>query len=250
MPNANLPQKKLWLHPTAKAIERFLCALTLSAVAACSPTVRYHALSADSAAAPVSHSVAPGPFIIDLVLIPDSINRPEIVLRRDPYRTDSSIFDGLTDPVRRKIEAGHGDVPPRSLPDKNAIEVLAQDHWKSPLPEMLLRTLDADVSARLREITPDPPPEAFPYQISVRIFEFSAAQNGQVSLDAAWGMFPRDAKITENYVFSHRAQHVSFTNGNDVNQIVGTMSKLVGRLADDIVATIVRSKTPAKRKKG
>jgi uncharacterized lipoprotein YmbA len=78
--------------------------------------------------------------------------------------------------------------------------------------------------------------------IAVSILSFDPSKSGESSIEASWTI--SDTKsgrpATSSRVF--RTRHIATTKGQDVMDIVATMSTLVAETADDIAATIATDK--------
>jgi hypothetical protein len=197
-----------------KASLPLFAALLLVTACSSSPEIRYYTLSAESA--PPSGAVrtirpASAPYAIDAVIIPDLLDRPQIVLRT---RT-------------------------------NAVEMLDYDRWAAPLPDQLERVLAADLSARLGHdavIDPGLPTNLrAERRITVSILEFDPGRSGESTLEVSWEISKARSGPTLAASTSFRARHVVPTKGSDVADIVRTMSGLVAAIADDIAASIAAS---------
>jgi uncharacterized protein len=189
----------------------FLLALPVMTACSSSPDIRYYTLSSE----PTSPSIAPatahgpvGPYVFDAVVIPDVLDRPQIVLRTSP----------------------------------NSVEILDYDRWAAPLPDQLQRVLAADLSARLGPnavVAPGLPENLrAERRITVSILAFDPARRGESSLEASWVISDAKSRPDPTRSKSFRARHVAMATGSDVKDIVGTLSGLVTGIADDIAATI------------
>jgi uncharacterized lipoprotein YmbA len=187
--------------------------LTLATMTACSssPEIRYYMLSTEHASPNGAAAAARGPvgpYVIDAVIIPDLLDRPQIVLRTST----------------------------------NAVELLDYDRWAAPLPDQLQRVLAADLSARLGpNAVVDPGlPENLRAErrITVSILTFDPVRRGESSLEASWVI--SDAKSGQAVTGSRsfRARHGTMATGSDVKDLVRTLSSLVTEIANDIAATI------------
>ena len=197
---------------------RVLC-LVAFVMTACSasPEIRYYTLSAEpgpKSTATTGTRMDRAAYVIDAVTIPDLLDRPQIVLRAGP----------------------------------NGVDVLDDDRWAAPLPDLLQRVLAADLSSRLGAgaiIDPGlPSAEHSARRITISILEFDAARDGQSVLDASWTISDTDAGPIGRSVTTYRARHVAPTNGVETTKIVATMSRLLPALADDIAATVRGTSDP------
>jgi uncharacterized lipoprotein YmbA len=190
-----------------------LPALVTMTACSSSPGIRYYTLSAESAhpgAAAITRP-AGAPYAIDAVIVPDLLDRPQIVLRTST----------------------------------NSVEMLDFDRWAAPLADQLERVLAADLSARLGPdavIDPGLPTNLqAERRITVSVLRFDPRENGESSLEASWAMSDGKSGPTLAASRSFRARHVVPATGSDVGDIVRTMSGLVAAIADDIAASIVPS---------
>jgi uncharacterized lipoprotein YmbA len=179
-----------------------------------SPEIRYYMLSAERTSpnevAAITRTPV-GPYAIDTVIIPDLLDRPQIVLRTSA----------------------------------NAVEILDYDRWAAPLPDQLQRVLITDLSARLGSnalIDPGLPTNLrAARRITVSILAFDPVRRGESSLEASWVISDAKSGPAVTSSKSFRARHVAQAAGSDVKDIVGTLSGLVTEVADDIAATITAS---------
>jgi uncharacterized lipoprotein YmbA len=187
-------------------------ALLVTAACSSSPPMRYYTLSEESASpngvVPTTR-LAGAPYAIDAVIIPDLLDRPQIVLRTST----------------------------------NAVEMLDDDRWASPLPDQLERVLAADLTARLGAdavIDPGLPTNSRAgRRITVSILEFDPGRSRESTLEVSWEISEVKSGLTVAASRSFRARHVAPATGSDVADIVRTMSGLIAASADDIAASIV-----------
>jgi uncharacterized lipoprotein YmbA len=180
----------------------WVASLMVTACASASE-IRYYALSAEPATEVVAVRNGTVRYAFDAVAIPDLLDRPQIVLRAGQY----------------------------------GIDMLDDDRWAAPLPDLLQRVLAADLSSRLGAgsvVDPGLPSPRSARRITVSILEFGASRDGQSVIEASWTI--SDPESAANGTI-HRARHVAATDGTTVAAIVATMSRLLARLADDIAAT-------------
>jgi uncharacterized lipoprotein YmbA len=197
-----------------KASPPLFAALLVLAACSSSPEIRYYTLSAESVppsgAAPTIRP-AGAPYAIDAVIIPDLLDRPQIVLRTNT----------------------------------NAVEMLDYDRWAAPLPDQLERVLAADLSARLGPdavIDPGLPTNLrAERRITVSILEFDPGRSRESALEVSWEISDAKSGSTPAASRSFRARHVAPAKGSDVADIVRTMSSLVAVITDDIAASLSTS---------
>jgi uncharacterized lipoprotein YmbA len=178
-------------------------------MAACSasPEVRYYTLSAAPVASNAAASSGRAFYSIDAVAIPALLDRPQIVMR-----------------------TGH-----------NGADVLEDDRWIAPLPDLLRRVLAADLSARLGAgavIEPGLPSGPSIRRIAISILEFDSRSDGQSVLDASWTISEPGTVTEAGSTEIHRVRHVASTDGADLKNVVATMNRLLPALADDILASL------------
>jgi uncharacterized lipoprotein YmbA len=242
---------------------RSLFWVSVLALAACSspvPEVRHYALTVQPARAPAAPAKGDAPYALTAVVLPEALNRPEIVLRADQTGVIAVARNGLEGPLRDVVKNALNVVAVPSPVDSSLIELrtepngivaLPRDRWATPLPDMLKRTLTAELSARVAKgflTGPLPAPEQQPVRrITVTINEFAAGTHGQVTLDASWSITAPGGAASDDGPFAHRVTHFAAANLIDMTQTVAALSLVVGMLADDIAATV--TVPPAPRKK-
>ena len=188
---------------------RILCWLALLSLAACSasPGVRYYTLSAVPSGSDAVASSGRAIYSVDAVVIPDLLDRPEIVMR-----------------------AG-----------SNGAHVLEYDRWIAPLPDLLRRVIAADLSARLGTgavVQPGLPSGPSVRRIAISVLEFDAGSDGQSVLDASWTISDLGTVPDGGSIEIHRVRHVASTKGVDAKNVVATMNRLLPALVNDILASL------------
>jgi uncharacterized protein len=189
----------------------FLLALLTMSACSASPEFHYYTLSAESA--PTSNATTPtrvgrATYVVDTVIVPSLLDKPQIVLRSSA----------------------------------NAVEVLEDDRWAAPLPDQLQRVLAADLAVRLGAdaiIAPGMPIDLHTdRRIAVSILEFDPRRSGENVIAASWTVSDGKSMTTGGGSKIYRARHVASSNGSNITEIVATMSGLVTMVADDIAATL------------
>lgn len=186
------------------------CALALAALvslAACdvvgdSPQPNFYVLdSVPAESAPPA--VEGAPLIVDDVVIPESLERPEIVRRLDRYR----------------------------------VAVSDVDRWAAPLAPMIRDVLIQDLAERLppgQVAVSGRPGEVWPARtLVVTIHEFAGRPDGSVLLEASWAVL--EGREEEAVLRERQAIEVA-GSGRGAAAQAETMSRALGRLADRIVA--------------
>jgi hypothetical protein len=186
-----------------------VCWLAFLTTAACSvsPEVRYYTLSAAPAGSNAAAGSGRATYSVDAVAIPDLLDRPQIVMRAGP----------------------------------NGADVLDDDRWIAPLPDLLRRVLAADLSARLGAgavIEPGLPSGPSVRRIAISILEFDTGSDGQSVLDASWTISDSGTVPEGGNIETHRVRHVASTDRADLKNVVATMNRLLPALADDILASL------------
>ncbi len=123
-----------------------------------------------------------------------------------------------------------------SAPD--ALQISDVHRWGAPLADMVQNVLTRDLIERLpagKVILPRAGAPAGAYEITVDILEFNSDAKGHVVLDGGWSLFRlgSDAPIM--------GRHVTFdaqASPGDYAAQAQAMSRLLGRLADDIAAQL------------
>ena len=136
-------------------------------VAGCagSPPTNLYTLSAVGAPAADTRSPQSPPAVVAVgpVILPDYIDRPQIVTRKSAYQ----------------------------------LELAAYDQWAAPLYDMLPRVLVEDVALRLpsdRVVAfPQVGDASFDYRIAVDVSRFDVDATGEATLAARWQLYARSA---------------------------------------------------------
>ncbi len=178
---------------------------------ASSPPARFYSLTAaapaDSGGAAAGASQAPGPaepLRVAAVHIPAALDRDEIV------------------------RLGPG----------NRLEVSGLDLWGAPLDEMVQRTLTEDLRERLpatQVVLPSSPAPAGTDRIVVDILQFQGDASGTVVFDGSWSLLPPDKTAPSLIRDIHYTETAS---PSDYGDQAAALSRMLGRLADDIVRSL------------
>jgi len=123
-----------------------------------------------------------------------------------------------------------------SAPD--SLQISDVNRWGAPLADMTQNVLTRDLIQRLpagKVILPHAGAPAGTYEITVDILKFDSDSQGEVVFDGGWSLFRlgSDTPIT--------SRHVMFVEKAAPPDYAGqarAMSKLVGRLADDIAMQV------------
>lgn len=169
-----------------------------------SPKTQYHMLDTiPGMRAPVRLSQ---PVVVAAVRIPPSLDRREMVLSEGA----------------------------------NSVQISGTDRWAGPLGSMTRRVLSQDLAARLMGdmvIMPDAPAPSKATRIVVTLSQFGPQPDGSVALGADWSVV---APISGDLVLRRDVHFTASDGARDGNAVAAAMSRLLDRLADDIVATLAR----------
>ena len=121
----------------------------------------------------------------------------------------------------------------------NALSISDQDRWGAPFGDMIRNTLARDLAERLPEgavILPDAPSPPSTALLVVNIASFTEDADRHVTLDGSWAiMHGRPAKAILNREVTLECE----ADGEDSAAEAAAMSRLVGQLADRIVANLL-----------
>jgi len=118
---------------------------------------------------------------------------------------------------------------------QHQLEISSQERWGGDLGEMARRVLTQDLQARLPAgtvIAADSPAPQNARGLVVDILNFEPDDSGEVALDADWALVegsPAHSVLT-------RSVHLHRAGADSAASQAGTMSQLLGQLADDIAA--------------
>jgi hypothetical protein len=119
--------------------------------------------------------------------------------------------------------------------------VLSNRHrWGAPVAEMTRRTLTQDLLQRLpgsEVVLPEQPAPANTREIVVNILRLQSDAAGHVALQGSWSLLPSGSdmpSLMRNFSFAEQASATSYDDQ------VQAMSRLMGRLADDIVSAVTQ----------
>ena len=198
---------------TRKTTRMLACAGLLFVLAACghSPPTRYFSLEAVPPSAPLGTVSPPiAPVQLGAVRVPALLDRPEVVAQQAGYR----------------------------------LTVRENDRWGAPFAQMVRSTLARDLVARLPPgsfILPGVSSPAGVRRILVPVLDLRASANGQMTFEGSWALVAGERSTAV------MTQEISLTEpmaSADSAQIADTLSRLLGRLADRIAASLVSPQPP------
>ena len=188
-------------------MKRCMAPLLALLLAGCGgPPTRFYALALTPP--PQAPAAAPCPSVrqhtkltVDHVLLPETLDRQSIVRDAGPHR----------------------------------LQISNQDRWAAPLDGMIQRVLAEDLRQRLPPgtvlVPGDPMPPGGAASIKLNVRRFAAQSDGAVTLAADWTLL--DAGGTPTPV---HASTLREAGGTGTNEMVASMSTVLGKLADRIAA--------------
>lgn len=185
-----------------------LCAFAPFALAACghSPPTRYFSLDAVPPSAPLA-TTGMAPVQLGAVRVPATLDRPEIVAQDRAYR----------------------------------LALRENDRWGAPLAPMIRRALAQDLLARLPPgafVLPGAPAPAGARGIVVTVLDLRANTDGRMTFEGSWTLTAGEAATAV------MTQDISLTepmSSADSPAIADALSRVLGRLADRIAASLARA---------
>jgi uncharacterized lipoprotein YmbA len=121
----------------------------------------------------------------------------------------------------------------------NSLTISNQDRWGAPLADVVRDVLTRDLIERLPQGTVVLPDSAAPRgtgMIAVDILQFGSDASGTASFDGSWSLSLADSDAPVS------VRHVALSERTEQNDYAGdarAMSKLVGRLADEMAGVLV-----------
>ena len=122
----------------------------------------------------------------------------------------------------------------------NELLLSNRHRWGAPLGEMTRRTLTQDLLQRLQEsevVLPEQPAPPNTREIVVEILRLQSDAGGRVLLQGSWSLLPPGSdspSLMRNFSLAEQASATSYADQ------VQAMSRLLGRLADDIVSALAQ----------
>jgi uncharacterized lipoprotein YmbA len=120
----------------------------------------------------------------------------------------------------------------------NALSISDQNRWGAPLGEMARNVLTQDLTERLPQgavILPDAPATASAARLVVDIASFTEEAGGRVRLQGSWALMRGQPPKT---ILNRDMNLECKAGGDDPAAQAAAMSRLVGQLADSIVADL------------
>jgi uncharacterized protein len=115
-----------------------------------------------------------------------------------------------------------------------SLQISDIDRWGAPLADMTQNVLTRDLAARLPAGAVLPPRTNAPpgtFEITVDLLQFGRDATGNVVLDGGWALY----RLGSDTPIMNRQVKLSEGGSTDYASQVQAMSRLLGRMADDIV---------------
>ncbi|MBK8907712.1 MAG: membrane integrity-associated transporter subunit PqiC [Rhodospirillales bacterium] len=186
----------------------------LAAVAACAETVpsRFYTLAPAAGATEATAASAPKDLTIGLgpVVLPNYLDRPEIVRRTGEYELDIAEFD----------------------------------RWSESLDSMVPRIMTQNLAATLGTdrvmIFPQRRAPEAAYQVEIEVFRFDAGSNDEVVLDAQWEIYGGRG---ERPLALRKQTFRQPIDGEGYAAVAGAMSAALAALSTEIAADLRNQQT-------
>lgn len=194
---------------TTRTTIGLLCAVALAACGH-SPPTRYFSLDAVPPSAPLA-TTRMAPVQLGAVRVPATLDRPEIVAQDRAHR----------------------------------LTVREDDRWGAPLAPMIRRALAQDLLQRLPPgsfVLPGAPAPAGARGIVVTVLDLRANTDGRMTFEGSWTLTAGEAATAA------MTQEVSLTEpmaSADSPAIADALSRVLGRLADRIAASLAQAQPAA-----
>jgi uncharacterized protein len=120
----------------------------------------------------------------------------------------------------------------------NQLEYSESDRWAGPLDEMVRRVLAVDLRPLLPSgmaLVANDSSAPADRTVAVEVSRFDADKTGRVTLQATWETLDKNAKVIGA---PRDANIVEPAAGSDAAAVAATMSRAVGKLADNIAAGV------------
>jgi hypothetical protein len=121
-----------------------------------------------------------------------------------------------------------------------------RDQWGAPLGELARNVLARDLAARMPQgsvILPNAPAPSSATQLVVNIVRFGEDADGKVRLEGSWALLQGN---TNAPLMSREVAFEDQVAPGDSGAQAAAMSKLLGRVADDIAQQVVALPEPSK----
>ncbi len=145
---------------------------------------------------------------------------------RQPLMVSRVLLPGILDRQNLVSSAGGG-----------RLDISGQARWAAPLDQMIEGVLSEDLRRRLPPgrvlAAGDPQPAGGSARIAVNVLRFMPEADGSVTLRADWTLFDSSGRVVRT-----RPQAFTTPQAGNPEDAVRAMSRLIGQLADVIVASL------------
>lgn len=149
--------------------------------------------------------------------------------------------------VRSPVRIAAVHIPPRldrqeivRLGPGSRLEIGGLDRWGAPLDEMIQRVLTQDLLGRLprgRVVLPSGPAPAGTDLIVLDVLEFQSDTSGAVRFEGSWSLLAPGGSAP---LAIHDFNYTETASPSGYAAEAAVMSRMLGRLADDIAASLPR----------
>ncbi|HUO04873.1 MAG TPA: PqiC family protein [Candidatus Binataceae bacterium] len=177
------------------------------AMPGCGTSPASHFYSLDSAASPGNVPSTKAAILVGPVTIPDSVDRPEIVIRVAP----------------------------------NRVEVEEFDRWDAPLDDSIARAVAGDLAIQLGKATVTSAPLGNfnpDYRVSINVQNFESTRGRSALIDAVWTISKAGGAS------SGRTVARETVNGDSFEALAAAHSRALAKLSDDIAKAIRAQEQP------
>ncbi len=191
-----------------------LAVLLVLVIGACTPTppTDFYTLMATSDPDAGQSDPSQGPVIgIGPIILPQYLDRPQIVRRGSGNQILLADFDSWAEPFQSMVE-----------------RVLVQDIGR------LVRTNNVVALPQTRDVVLD-------YRVGLELFSFEASSTGQVVLEGRWQVYEDSGNFRDPAPYRSQRTYLDtrIADPNDYDQIAQAMSELLGRLSQEIATALI-----------
>ncbi len=121
----------------------------------------------------------------------------------------------------------------------NELQIAEYDRWAEPLENnfsrVLIEDLSSDIPTNNIALFPSETPAITNFQVLLEVTEFERNAGGTLTMTARWGVAKGEAI---NFLMDKRTSYTEQVSGDKFEEIAAAMSKLTGKLSEDIAAEI------------
>ncbi len=192
--------------------KRLTVVLAATALWACAPSIPadLYTLSTTIPSTVGNSDPTIGPVIgVGPIVLPQYLDRPQIVSRGDGNRLMLADFASWGEPLQSMVERVLVEDIGRLLRTNNVVV----------LPQRLDMPLDA--------------------RVEIEVFRFEAETNGRVVLEARWRIIEGDRRDQEIFRSQRTSLNTQVEDATDYSAVALAMSELVGRLSQEIATALI-----------